>query len=95
MLLPVFVSVKPQHGTVTVSKVTNVYNDYTFRVNINSLSPIVEKNILIRVNGMDAPEVSVKFPYEKDLAYKTKELVTDELLTTRVPAEGIFTPGLQ
>jgi len=40
---------KPQYGTVTVSKVISVYDGDTFRVNIDSLPPIVGKNIPIRV----------------------------------------------
>jgi hypothetical protein len=36
---------KPQYGTVTVSKVTSVYDGDTFRVDIDSLPPIVGKNI--------------------------------------------------
>ena len=53
----------PQYGTVTVSKVINVYDGDTFRVNIDSLPPIVGKNIPIRVNGVgysrDTRKVSV------------------------------------
>ena len=43
---------KPQYGTVTVSKVISVYDGDTFRVNIDSLPPIVGKNIRIRVNSI-------------------------------------------
>lgn len=43
----------PQYGTATVSKVISVYDGDTFRVNIDSLPPIVGKNIPIRVNGVD------------------------------------------
>ena len=43
------VQAKPQYGTVTVSKVISVYDGDTFRVNIDSLPPIVGKNIPIRV----------------------------------------------
>ena len=53
----------PQYGTVTVSKVINVYDGDTFRVNIDSLPPIVGKNIPIRVNGVgysrDTRKVSI------------------------------------
>jgi len=53
----------PQYGTVTVSKVISVYDGDTFRVNIDSLPPIVGKNIPIRVNGVgysrDTRKVSV------------------------------------
>ena len=53
----------PQYGTVTVSKVISVYDGDTFRVNIDSLPPIVGKNIAIRVNGVgysrDTRKVSI------------------------------------
>ena len=58
----------PQYGTVTVSKVISVYDGDTFRVNIDSLPPIVGKNIAIRVNGIDTPEIRGKCQYEKNLA---------------------------
>ena len=38
----------PEYGTVTVSKVISVYDGDTFRVDIDSLPPIVGKNIPIR-----------------------------------------------
>ena len=58
----------PQYGSVTVSKVISVYDGDTFRVNIDSLPPIVGKNIPIRVNGVDTPEIRGKCQYEKNLA---------------------------
>jgi endonuclease YncB( thermonuclease family) len=53
IILAVSVQAKPQYGTVTVSKVISVYDGDTFRVNIDSLPPIVGRNIPIRVNGVD------------------------------------------
>jgi len=69
----------PQYGTVTVSKVISVYDGDTFRVNINSLPPIVGKNIAIRVNGVDTPEIRGKCQYEKNLALKARDFVRDKL----------------
>ena len=66
---------KPQYGTVTVSKVISVYDGDTFRVDINSLPPIVGKNIPIRVNGVDTPEIRGKCQYEKDLALEARDFV--------------------
>ena len=62
------VQAAPQYGTVSVSKVISVYDGDTFRVNIDSLPPIVGKNIPIRVNGVDTPEIRGKCQYEKNLA---------------------------
>ena len=73
----------PQYGTVTVSKVINVYDGDTFRVNIDSLPPIVGKNIAIRVNGVDTPEIRGKCQYEKNLALKARDFVRDRLANAK------------
>ena len=73
------VQAKPQYGTVTVSKVISVYDGDTFRVNIDSLPPIVGKNIAIRVNGVDTPEIRGKCEYEKNLALKARDFVRGKL----------------
>jgi micrococcal nuclease len=69
----------PQYGTVTVSKVISVYDGDTFRVNIDSLPPIVGKNIAIRVNGVDTPEIRGKCQYEKNLALEARDFVRTKL----------------
>ena len=74
---------KPQYGTVTVSKVISVYDGDTFRVNIDSLPPIVGKNIAIRVNGVDTPEIRGKCQYEKNLALKARDFVRDRLANAK------------
>ena len=73
----------PQYGTVTVSKVISVYDGDTFRVNIGSLSPIVGKNIPIRVNGVDTPEIRGKCQYEKDLALEARDFVRVKLANAK------------
>jgi micrococcal nuclease len=73
----------PQYGTVTVSKVISVYDGDTFRVNIASLPPIVGKNIAIRVNGVDTPEIQGKCRYEKNLALKARDFVRDKLANAK------------
>ena len=74
---------KPQYGTVTVSKVISVYDGDTFRVNIDSLPPIVGKNIAIRVNGVDTPEIRGKCQYEKNLALKARDFVRAKLANAK------------
>jgi endonuclease YncB( thermonuclease family) len=73
----------PQYDTVTVSKVISVYDGDTFRVNIDSLPPIVGKNIPIRVNGIDTPEIRGKCRYEKDLAIKARDFVRAKLANAK------------
>ena len=74
---------KPQYGTVTVSKVISVYDGDTFRVNIDSLPPIVGKNIPIRVNGVDTPEIRGKCQYEKNLALEARDFVRAKLANAK------------
>jgi endonuclease YncB( thermonuclease family) len=82
-VLSLFVQAKPQYGTVTVSKVINVYDGDTFRVNIDSLPPIVGKNIPIRVNGVDTPEIRGKCQYEKNLALEARDFVRAKLANAK------------
>ncbi|MCH9646565.1 MAG: thermonuclease family protein [Proteobacteria bacterium] len=83
-LLIIFqVQAAPQYGTVTVSKVISVYDGDTFRVNIDSLPPIVGKNIAIRVNGVDTPEIRGKCQYEKDLALEARDFVRVKLANAK------------
>ncbi|HIO04769.1 MAG TPA: thermonuclease family protein [Gammaproteobacteria bacterium] len=83
LLLAFSVQAKPQYGTVTVSKVISVYDGDTFRVNIDSLPPIVGKNIPIRVNGVDTPEIRGKCQYEKDLALEARDFVRAKLANAK------------
>ena len=68
-----------QYGSVTVSKVISVYDGDTFRVNIDSLPPIVGKNITVRLEGVDTPEINGKCQYEKDLALEARDFVRSKL----------------
>ena len=77
------VQAAPEYGTVTVSKVISVYDGDTFRVDIDSLPPIVGKNIPIRLNGVDTPEIQGKCQYEKDLALKARNFVRDKLANAK------------
>ena len=74
---------KTQYGTALVSKVISVYDGDTFRVNIDSLPPIVGKNIRIRVNGVDTPEIRGKCQYEKNLALKARDFVRNKLANAK------------
>ena len=69
----------PEYVTVTVSRVISVYDGDTFRVDIDSFPPIVGKNIPIRLNGVDTPEIRGKCEYEKDLAIKARDFVRNKL----------------
>jgi micrococcal nuclease len=72
-----------EYGTVTVSKVISVYDGDTFRVDIDSLPPIVGKNIPIRLKGVDTPEIQGKCQYEKDLALEARDFVRSKLANSK------------
>ena len=59
--------------TVTVTRVINVYDGDTFRVDIDELSDIVGKNIAIRVLGIDTPEIKGKCKKEIKLAIRARD----------------------
>ena len=77
------VQAAPEYGTVTVSKVISVYDGDTFRVDIDSLPPIVGKNIPIRLNGVDTPEIQGKCQQEKDLALEARDFVRNKLANAK------------
>ena len=77
------VQAAPEYGTAIVSKVISVYDGDTFRVDIRSLPPIVGKNIPIRLNGVDTPEIQGKCQYEKDLAIKARDFVRNKLTNAK------------
>jgi endonuclease YncB( thermonuclease family) len=83
LLISSQIQAAPQYDTVTVSKVISVYDGDTFRVNIDSLPPIVGKNIPIRVNGVDTPEIRGKCQYEKNLALKARDFVRAKLANAK------------
>ena len=72
-----------EYGTVSVSRVISVYDGDTFRVDIDSLPPIVGKNIPIRLNGVDTPEIQGKCQKEKDLALKARDFVRNKLANAK------------
>ena len=88
LLLTLFLGVLPVHaapeyGTAIVSKVISVYDGDTFRVDIDSLPPIVGKNIPIRLNGVDSPEIRGKCEFEKDLALEARDFVRNKLANAK------------
>jgi len=63
-----------QYGSVIVSKVVSVYDGDTFKADIEHYPDLIGKNINIRVNGVDTPEIRGKCQLEKDLAYRARDL---------------------
>jgi endonuclease YncB( thermonuclease family) len=48
------------YGNITVDKVTEVYDGDSFKVNIKAWPAIIGKEVIIRVKGVDAPEIHGK-----------------------------------
>ena len=84
LLTPVMVvgqETEPSYGTIAVSRVIRVIDGDTFVVDIDEFPDLIGKDISVRVNGIDTPELRGKCEREKDLAVKAKERV-DALLKT-------------
>ena len=67
------------YGNATISEVTSIYDGDTFRVNIEGWPDIVGKRIVVRINGIDAPEMRGKCQEEKRLALQAKQFVVEKL----------------
>lgn len=61
------------YGNVVVDTVTTIYDGDTFRATINDWPPIIGKNIPIRVNGIDTPEMRGECREEIEQARKAKQ----------------------
>ena len=72
------------YGCVFVDKIVRIYDGDTFYVNINQWPKILGKNIGIRVNGIDTPEMRGSSPEVKNLALQAKTLVYESLTTADV-----------
>lgn len=67
------------YGNIVISRVTNVYDGDTFRVDIDQWPALIGKNAPIRINNIDTPELRAKCPYEKQLALLAKRFTQDKL----------------
>lgn len=61
------------YGSVVVDEITSIYDGDTFRASINSWPAIIGHRILVRVKGIDTPELRAKCQKEKELARKAKQ----------------------
>lgn len=64
------------YGDILVSKVISVYDGDTFRANLNSGHPLISKNIRIRLNGIDTPELRSKCWKEKQRAKRARDYLS-------------------
>ena len=61
------------YGNITIDKVTQVYDGDSFKVNISSWPAIIGKEMIIRVKGIDAPEIAGKCEKENLLAQLARQ----------------------
>ncbi len=71
---------KNTYEDIVIEKIVSVYDGDTFKINIKDYPNIIGKNISIRIDGIDTPEIRTKCKSEKILGYKAKEL-TKKILT--------------
>lgn len=70
---------KQTYGNAVVSEVISIYDGDTFRVNLSGYSDIIGKDIPIRLNGVDTPEMRGKCEKEKQLARAAKQFTVAKL----------------
>nr|VFK16252.1 MAG: Endonuclease YncB, thermonuclease family [Candidatus Kentron sp. LFY] len=78
------VSGSKNYGNVTVSELVSVYDGDTFKVTINAWPSIIGKEIGIRVDGVDTPEIRGKCLREKELARAAKRYTENMLRKAEV-----------
>jgi len=74
------------YGDIPSFTLKSVYDGDTFTIDIPQYADIVGKNIDIRVNGVNAPEIRGKCQNEIELAYKAKEFTSNKLNTSKTVA---------
>ena len=70
-------------GDAIVSEVTSIYDGDTFRANISGWPYIIGERVMIRINGIDAPELRGKCAQEKRWALRAKQFVVEKLRHAR------------
>lgn len=79
LILSAALFAKPNFGQLTVETVKRVHDGDTFIVDIADVHPIIGKGISIRIQGIDAPEITDPRPEVKALAIEAREYVKARL----------------
>lgn len=74
-----FAKSRTQYGTLQIDSVLSVYDGDTFRANINSLSPILGKNIAIRLANIDTPEIKDKCASTRVKAIQARDFLRHKI----------------
>jgi nuclease (SNase domain protein) len=75
-----------KYADVKVSRLLRVIDGDTFACDIDAHSPIADKNISIRLRGINTPELRDKDPEVRKSAYEEKERL-EQLLTSATVIE--------
>lgn len=75
---------KQTYGNVIISEVLSIYDGDTFKVNIEGYPDLIGRNISIRLNGIDTPEIRGKCEAEKQLARAAKQFTVTKLRNAKV-----------
>ena len=67
------------YGNAEVLKVTSVFDGDSFRADLKGFPAIIGKNMAIRINGIDTPELRGKCEVEKQLARAAKQFTVERL----------------
>lgn len=79
ILIPIAIAGETTYGHVQVARVRSVYDGDTIRVDIAGWPALIGENILVRVAGVDTPEINGKCEYERRLAIQARDAVIDML----------------
>jgi micrococcal nuclease len=72
------------YGDIVVTQIIEVYDGDTFKVNIKGYPPIIGEEILVRIRGVDTPELRGSSDYEKELAKKARLYTENRLQSAKV-----------
>ena len=72
------------YGDAVVAQIIDVHDGDTFKANVANLPPIIGDSILVRINGIDTPEVNGDSEYERDLARKAKLYAEGRLKNAKI-----------
>ncbi len=74
LLLPVALTAR-DFGTLQNAKYVSCYDGDTCRFNVPDVHPLIGKNVSVRLDGIDTPEIRGKCSNEKELARNAKEFI--------------------
>ncbi|MBU2514518.1 thermonuclease family protein [bacterium] len=75
-------------GTLQNAKYITCYDGDTCRFNVPGVHPIIGKNVSVRLDGIDTPEIKGKCSNEKELAKKAKVFL-NQLFKNLKPGDRI------